>query len=294
MAAVTDVAFDFVYEVKEADICNRALHRLGAGRIRDTLENTKQANACREIYAITRDELLRLNEWAFASRSEYVREDVDYPYQKFDYSLAYIADDRIELAGAASTSSATITVPADFELDERFIGRTVEGTNVRPGSFVVAVDDALHTITLDRATTGVMANAAMYIPLLKVWRVNNDEDALFRSAGAMGEQRLFASVSSGAGSDGVSVLIMRYTRLVPDPAFFDVMFTDALALRIASKICVYMTHDYSLKSQIDSEFSSILSAASKASSQEKQVDAPASWWTDRGVQTQPTTARGQH
>ena len=288
MAAVTESAFDYVYELAEADICNKALTRLGAAKIRDTLENTKQGNACRDVYALARDELLRMNNWNFATLSDYAREDADYPYDKQGYAYAYIDEDRVALTGGTTAGVGTSLGGISVELDERYIGRQVEGVNIRPCSTIVAVDDAAHTVTLDRATLGAASAAECFIPSLKIQKVNNNSEALFLSAGGSESKRILTDETS-ALDDGVNYLVVRYTRRVLNPSEFDVLFVDALVLYIAMKICILMTRDYSLKNDIEKEFSAILKSARDAASEERQLDTPDAWWTDRGLGSASST-----
>lgn len=50
----------------EVDICNLALHRVGAERISSLADATKRAKICNDIYAMERDLLLREHPWNFA------------------------------------------------------------------------------------------------------------------------------------------------------------------------------------------------------------------------------------
>ena len=45
------------------DICNRALSRVGEGRITSLTDGTKQARACDSAYSHVRDEVLRAHPW---------------------------------------------------------------------------------------------------------------------------------------------------------------------------------------------------------------------------------------
>lgn len=50
----------------EVDIWNRALQRLGVSRVSSTSEESRNADACRAVYAIRRDALLEKHTWRFA------------------------------------------------------------------------------------------------------------------------------------------------------------------------------------------------------------------------------------
>lgn len=52
--------------VSETSICNRALQRVGASRITDLTEDSKNARECAAVYEIARDAELRAHPWSFA------------------------------------------------------------------------------------------------------------------------------------------------------------------------------------------------------------------------------------
>lgn len=51
----------------EVDICNIALHRIGAERITSLADTTKRAKICNDLYSFERDLLLREHPWNFAT-----------------------------------------------------------------------------------------------------------------------------------------------------------------------------------------------------------------------------------
>jgi hypothetical protein len=308
MSATSVLIFDPVYKSDEAEICNKALARIGADRIRDTTESTKQANACRAVYAATRDELLRMFPWNFAIRSDLILQDMDYAYALKDGEYAFIADGRRTIASAASstpfTTIPTITDPATLEGD--WVGRRVTGTAVVAGTTITAINDTTKALTLDRATGALgVTQATMdvitagagsafisFIPLLKILSINDDPDAQYSTAGGDSEKRILTSVASGVtviDSEDVYYLSMRYIRQVLNPDQFDPIFVDALVLRIASKVASAMTRSASTIAQIQSEFSAVMQQAKTMASEERQVDEASSWWTDRKVGAGPTT-----
>ena len=63
------------YSLKEAEIANLALARIGADLIKDTTEDTPAARQCRAIFAATRDELVRDYEFNFAIRRLLLSQD---------------------------------------------------------------------------------------------------------------------------------------------------------------------------------------------------------------------------
>lgn len=50
----------------EVEICNRALQKLGAERIADLIEATRNARSCNACYSVLRDSELRAHPWSFA------------------------------------------------------------------------------------------------------------------------------------------------------------------------------------------------------------------------------------
>ena len=77
------------------------------------------------------------------------------------------------------------------------------------------------------------------------------------------------------------LLEVKYVHQVKDPAKFDSMFTDALALRIASKIAMDLAKSPNLAGQLQSEFAAIMQLAKNATAEERQIDAPDPWWTEQ-------------
>lgn len=291
MAAVTAPSFDYVYEVQEADLCNRALARIGADRIRDTAEDTKQARACRAIYATTRDELLRLHPWNFATRSDLVPEDTGYVYETDGHGIVFIVDDeRAMTSGAAASGTVVSGIAAAVDLGDELVGRRVSGTGIRAGSTVTAVDATARTITLDRAVSAAASGISVAIPVLRVLQVNADPDAVFVSVGGGSSKRILTDASTDSDDDR-SYLEVKYIRQELDPSRFDALFIDALVLRLASKIALTMTQNYAVVSAIESEFSAVMQMARNSMSEERQVDEPGEWWTDRAVGSGPDTRR---
>jgi len=291
MAATTIPAFDYLYEIKEADICNRALARIGSDRIRDTIETTKQCNACRAVYEFTRDELVRMFEWNFATRHAATREDEDYDYAVDDGRYAFIADDRFALTGVTGDTTTTLTLPGGttIVLGDEYIGRRVSGTNIRENSTITAVDDTTHTLTIDRATTGAISNVYCYIPILKILSINYSYESMWETVGGGAMKRILTEEVSSVDDSGNNLLEIEYLHQILDPDEFDPTFTDALVLRIASKIAMIMTKDRMIVQKIESEFSAVMQNARNVASQERQVDEHGDWWTDRRVGGGPTT-----
>lgn len=293
MPPTTNMTFDYLYQIPEADLCNRALARIGADRIRDTEEDTKQARACRAIYANTRDELLRMNPWNFATRNDLIPEDASYPYEKNGKGTAYIADDRFALTGGTTAGIGTVIggIGAAVNIDGRLIGRRVTGTAVRVDSTITAVDEVARTVTIDRATTGAASAIYCYIPILKVLEVDADLDAVFVSAGGGDEKRIIADVATNHDDTLGDLLEIKYIRQEMNPDRFDALFTDAFVLRLASKIALTMSQDKGLVQKIEAEFAAIMQGAKLTASEERQVDEPDGWWTDRDVGGGPSTRR---
>jgi hypothetical protein len=305
MAATTPQTFDYIYELAEADICNLALARIGADRIRDTVENTKQANSCRSVYAATRDELIRQYPWNFAMRSDLLLQDTAYPYAVDEGKYAFIADGRYAVtSGVTATGTGWVVIPTvtnPATLDNSLVGRRIIGTNVRPNTTIVAVDNTAHTITIDRGTASY--NAGVYTPaagsaftiliaLEKILSIDFDTEAVYETAGGDNEKRILTDRVSGytmIGTTKTYYLAVKYLRQILNPAQFDPVFRDALVLRIASKIALTMTRQSGIVGAIQQEFAAIMQSARFTSSEERMVDEVGDWWTNRQVSGGPST-----
>lgn len=68
-------------------ICSNALLKLGSRTIASLTENTDEARLCANLYAPTRDRLLRSHPWNFAIKRDILAPDVETPV--FDYSAQF-------------------------------------------------------------------------------------------------------------------------------------------------------------------------------------------------------------
>ena len=93
MAVIVKPTFNATYELAEAAICNMALSRIGATLMKDTTEVSKGADACRENYALTRDEMLRYIAPRFAQATAFVPEIADNDYPLNGFRCAYDLSD---------------------------------------------------------------------------------------------------------------------------------------------------------------------------------------------------------
>lgn len=73
-------------------ICNRALTRIGAGRIFSFEDNTETARLCKDLYDPVRRELLRSHPWNFARRRRVLSRLEEAPAFGWSYQYALPAD----------------------------------------------------------------------------------------------------------------------------------------------------------------------------------------------------------
>lgn len=294
MPAVTAPAFDPIYQVLEAEICNKALSRLSADVIKNTEEDTKQSRACRVVYAQTRDELLRMYPFNFATKTALVPEDTDYPFPMDEYAYAHKAEDYESFTGTGVLGASVITAITGIVVDSRLIGRVITGAGVQAGARVESVVTTVgaETITLDRPFTAAAAAFVVHIPALKFMEIERNDNNIFELVGGGESKRIFSNIRGQYDDEALEYkLEVKYIEQVIDPSKFDSMFLDALALRIASKICVQMTSNASLAQILQQEFASIMQLAQNTSGQERQLDSPDAFWSERAGQQSVQTRR---
>jgi len=300
MPPVVQKSFDPIYALKEADLCNSALSRAGAELIKDTDELTKQGKVCRSIYADTRDEVLSMFPFSFATKSTLIPEDAAYTFPMDGFGYAYKAEDWRPFTCTYGIG-ATLLEAVSVDLDDRFLGRIVSGTNMQAAARIVSYDDTAHTITLDRATTNTAAvtvavTVNAYIALLKVLKINQDKDAIFDLIGASSNKRIMCDHMTEYDEDGTTQLLeMKYTEQVLNPDLFDKQFKQALELRLASKFALEFTKAGGIVQQLQGEFSAILALAKSNSNEQMNPDEPDPWWTERigvGVTRRVPNMRG--
>lgn len=281
MAAITQLAFDSVYGVKEATLCNHALYRIGSEVMKDSVEDTKVSRVCKAVYAQTRDELLRNYPFAFATKRTYITEDdapVDplgeflYAYRTYDVDTSFV--------GTTAVSATLSAVTAG--LADEMVGRSISGTNIPTGTRIVAVNDTAHTITLDRPCTDVAVGTTLTIriPLLKIVSIATGGESLYETVNSGDRSRILCNVVSMV--DPVSsdnLLEIQYVEQVIDPDLFDPLFRDALVLRVASKVAMQLTSSPNVAQGLQAEFAAIMNLAKQASSEESVTEVPEDKWT---------------
>jgi len=76
----------------KVDICNSAMRKIGAARISDFTENSKEAELCRDAYDIIRRRLLRSNSWNFALKRANLAETPGDPLNEWAHSFQLPTD----------------------------------------------------------------------------------------------------------------------------------------------------------------------------------------------------------
>jgi len=278
MALVSIKAFDAVYGVKEAEICNKALGRIGAELIKDTLEDTKQSRSCKAVYAQTRDELIRMFPFNFSVKTAYLPRDASFVSPLNKYQYAYKLFDYIDFPGDADESDIITGVSGIVDFPS-MIGREVFGDLISEGTRIIAADEDSATITLDRPTEGEATSFSSRIPILKILQIDANNDSLYEIIRGGAERRILCDSVSEI-FDEVEYLEMKYCEQVVDPSKFDPIFLDALALRVASKIALPMTNKIQISSKLEQEFAAIMRMAQNSTLEESQYDTPDQLWTE--------------
>ena len=287
MALVAARLFDYRYELDEADICNAALARASVERIVDTEENTKQARFCREHYPATRDELFRIFPANFAVR--YVRcfRDDDYRFPLDDGRQAYKLERWRTITGTVTQGSAVVTAIAAADLPflkDDIIDMEASGTGIRDGSRVASFDAVAGTVTLDRIASAAGTEVTLHLPVMKVLEVGYDKNQPFERIGGGEDARIISPISSGYDSvEKLDYIDVKVVLQVVNPAWFDSLFRNALILYLAVKAALPLAADKAKYGELKAEFSSMLASASYSSSEERQVEEPEGFWTDREI-----------
>ena len=285
MPAVTPPAFNSTYGVQEAEICNKALSRIGANVINDTLEDTKQSKVCKIVYGQTRDELLRQYPFSFAVKTVLVPVDSAYANPKDQYSFAYNVDYPIEITATTANGTSNLTgiaVPIGFDAND-LVGRIISGAGLPTGSMIISVDSVAGTGVVDSVATATTTAGTFStkLPVLKILEIAGNAENVFDVVAGSNGRVVLCNMYSEIDATSGYLLEVKYVHQVKDPAKFDSMFTDALALRIASKIAMDLAKSPNLAGQLQSEFAAIMQLAKNATAEERQIDAPDPWWTEQ-------------
>ena len=282
MAILNVPAFDAIYANKEAALCNRALLRLASDVMKDDAEDTRNSRMCRTVYGATRDELLRMYPFAFAVKSVLIQEDTAYAFQMGEFTRAYKTLDTMAFTGTTALASAVITAVTGVELGQDMIGRVVAGPGIPVNARISAIDDTVgaQAITIDRpATAAATVSMTMSLAILKILSLAGNDETLFERVGAGSLDRVLTNVVTIHDDVLGNLVEMKYVENVIDPDKFDSQFVDALALRIASKICMTITSNRTLLADVQNEFAAMFQLAQVSTNQEKQLDESEELWT---------------
>ena len=283
MAAVTLPAFDSVYGAKEAALCNHALSRLGCELILDTTESTAQARACRSVYQISRDDLLRLFPFRFSTRSASIPEDAGYDLPFSEYTHAYKGESWDTFTGNVNATTV-ISSLVGLAVGPSLLGMEVSGNYIENGSRIIGYDGTAgaETITIDRAATATAVGAtfSIHIPVMKLLYTGGDRAKPFQLVGSGDRMRVLSNLVSSVDDDGTNRLEIQYIHKVVDPDGFDPLFRDALIAMVASRVAFTLLKDTKAKQVADAEFASILAAAKVAANEELQIDEADLRWSD--------------
>ena len=113
--------------------------------------------------------------------------------------------------------------------------------------------------------------------VLKVLEVGANKDNLFEVIGSDTTRVLLCNIATTA----TPTLAVKYVESVVDPAQWDSLFSDAFALRLASKMALPLVKRADLAQFLQGEFAAIFNLAKVASSKERQVDEAETQWTNR-------------
>lgn len=108
----------------EVQICNRALQRLGAGRIASLNDGSKEAKECTAVYEPARDFMLRSHPWSFAIAREALAADSTAPIGDSSDTPAY--------QYSWPTDAMRILLPKSADLDWRIEGRKILTDDTAP------------------------------------------------------------------------------------------------------------------------------------------------------------------
>jgi hypothetical protein len=257
----------------EAGIANRALARIGAEFIRDAEEDTPSNRQCRAAFPSTRNELLRDYDFNFAQRIFTLVEDVG-----------------TSIPSVVTNSTVNITFTG--QTINALVGKTITGAGI-PADTVIISNTATAAVMSKAATASATITATVTLPkapwlhvfilptspvILKVLDIGGNVDNRYQVVGAGSSRRILCDVES---SDGF--LEARMVEEVSDTTAWDSMFTDALVLRLASKIAVPLTKRADLAQALQAEFAAIYSLAKKSSGEESVLQVVPPLWTDRGA-----------
>ena len=255
----------------DVDIVNDALGELGEEPIVTMTDTTKRAKLANRIYARTRDYVLRVYNWNFAT----VRVELK-PWDKpaTNLTLSALTGTGITVTASGATFAATDVNRLIEELDAAgamvgqakitaFTSTTVVTADVKDDFTATPVNSPNWRFRYLEPKFDFDQQYKVPSTALKIQRVGTNADPLkFRV-----EQNtdLAAEVILADSGDTAEVL---YTKQETDPAKFDLMFVYALELQLAARMAYALTGRPSVRKQMEESFVRALLPSQHADSQE--------------------------
>ena len=148
---------------------------------------------------------------------------------------------------------------------------------------IISINSIAGTGVVDSVSTATTTAGTFStkLPVLKILEIAGNAENVFDVVAGSDGRVVLCNMYSELDATSGYLLEVKYVHQVKDPAKFDSMFTDALALRIASKIAMDLAKSPNLAGQLQSEFAAIMQLAKNATAEERQIDAPDPWWTEQ-------------
>jgi hypothetical protein len=130
--------------------------------------------------------------------------------------------------------------------------------------------------------------------IVKILEIDGNKDNIYEVLGSGVDRKLYCNIITTlatASPVAPNKLSIKYVEQIVNPTLWDVLFKDALVLRLASKLAIPLAKRPDLMQVLQSEFASIFNLAANASSKERQIDEASELWTDTG---RGTTTRGTY
>lgn len=178
------------------EICNEALVLLGEMPINDINGTDAKAVKARALWDITRDELLRMHEWSFATRRVQLQLDAATPSHGFDYAYP-LPSDCLRVLSVTEGEDETQDMSTDrlfYKIEYGEVLTSVEGPYLR---YISRVEE---TGRFDSSFSGCMASRLA----MKLGLALTKSPQIVQAMAQLAQQRLYEARSVDNRESGIS------------------------------------------------------------------------------------------